>query len=310
MKGVFQVEMKKMIPLFMDYCMSRQLRPKTMLSYEQANRLFALWLEESEGVKHVEEIKDMHIRRYIIELQTRGKYTFTSNIRSREINHPDRRTDHGKKLSNITINNYLRNIRVFFAWLVEIECIPKSPMTKVRELPEERNAKEYLTDEEVLLFLKSLDKTQFHECRDYIAAMVMLDCGTRLGETLSVEMDVLDHHFIIVILISEFSVDFHQQVSDIISTRVVMQQLMPELSAAMKEYIQIPQIKRIVPGNPDKSRLKLQIDDVQILSLKDLCDAVYLVGAEQKNVAPSECIYKIVHTIESPAAQNQRDLKC
>ena len=37
MKGVFQVEMKKMIPLFMDYCMSRQLRPKTMLSYEQAN---------------------------------------------------------------------------------------------------------------------------------------------------------------------------------------------------------------------------------------------------------------------------------
>lgn len=41
---------------------------------EQANRLFALWLEESEGVKHVEEIKDMHIRRYIIELQSRGKY--------------------------------------------------------------------------------------------------------------------------------------------------------------------------------------------------------------------------------------------
>ena len=68
------MEMKKMIPLFMDYCLSRQLRPKTMLSYEQANRLFALWLEESEGVKHVEEIKDMHIRRYIIELQSSGKY--------------------------------------------------------------------------------------------------------------------------------------------------------------------------------------------------------------------------------------------
>lgn len=25
-------------------------------------------------MKHVEEIKDMHIRRYIIELQSRGKY--------------------------------------------------------------------------------------------------------------------------------------------------------------------------------------------------------------------------------------------
>ena len=53
------MEMKKRIPLFMDYCMSRQLRPKTMPSYEQAFRLFALWLEESEGVKHVEEIRDI-----------------------------------------------------------------------------------------------------------------------------------------------------------------------------------------------------------------------------------------------------------
>ena len=40
MKGVFQVEMKKMIPLFMDYCLSRQLRPKTMLSLSRrADRL-------------------------------------------------------------------------------------------------------------------------------------------------------------------------------------------------------------------------------------------------------------------------------
>ena len=93
MKGVFQVEMKKMIPLFMEYCMSRQLRPKTMLSYEQACRLFALWLEESEGVKHVEEIKDMHIRRYIIELRTRGKSktavdTETDTGRNHPVCHP------------------------------------------------------------------------------------------------------------------------------------------------------------------------------------------------------------------------------
>ena len=140
----------------------------------------------------MEEVKEMHVRRYIVELQTRGKYTFTSNIRSRDINHPDRRTDYGHKITNITINNYLRNIRVFFAWLVEIECLPKSPMSKIRELPEQRNAKEYMTDGEVLLFLKSLDKSQFHEYRDYAASMLMLDCGTRLGETLSIEMDQLD----------------------------------------------------------------------------------------------------------------------
>jgi len=59
----------------------------------------------------VEEVKEIQVRRYITELQSRGKYTFTSNIRSRDINHPDRRTDYGHKITNITINNYLRKGR-------------------------------------------------------------------------------------------------------------------------------------------------------------------------------------------------------
>ena len=40
---------QRMIALFMDYCMSKQLRPKTMKSYEQALQLFARWLREEMG---------------------------------------------------------------------------------------------------------------------------------------------------------------------------------------------------------------------------------------------------------------------
>ena len=69
------VDMNRMIGLFMDYCRSKQLRPKTMLSYEQALKLFAVWLKESEEIRDVERIKEGHIRRYIMELQSRGKYT-------------------------------------------------------------------------------------------------------------------------------------------------------------------------------------------------------------------------------------------
>ena len=43
--------MNRMIGLFMDYCHSKQLRPRTLLSYEQALKLFAVWLKESEGVE-------------------------------------------------------------------------------------------------------------------------------------------------------------------------------------------------------------------------------------------------------------------
>lgn len=68
------MEMNRMIAMFMEYCKSKQLRERTMLSYEQSLKLFAVWLEDVEEITHVEKIKEMNIRRYIIELQSRGKY--------------------------------------------------------------------------------------------------------------------------------------------------------------------------------------------------------------------------------------------
>lgn len=60
-----------------------------------------------------------------------------------------------------------------------------SPMRKVRSLPQERPAKEYLEDKEVLCLLKSMDTSYFSEYRDMAIMMLMLYAGTRLGETLS-----------------------------------------------------------------------------------------------------------------------------
>ena len=77
------MEINRMIALYMGYRQSRQLREKTMLSYEQSLKLFAACLETSEEVTQVEQIKESVIRRYIIELQTRGKYTFSSRTDAR-----------------------------------------------------------------------------------------------------------------------------------------------------------------------------------------------------------------------------------
>ena len=95
-------------------------------------------------------------------------------------------------MTNVTINNYLRNISPFFTWLVEIEAIQKSPMTRIKELPQQRKAKEYLEDEEVKTLLRSMDTSYFPEYRDMVIMMIMLDSGTRLSETLSIEMEQID----------------------------------------------------------------------------------------------------------------------
>jgi len=186
------MEINRMIALYMGYCQSRQLREKTMLSYEQSLKLFAVWLQEAEGITQVEHIKEGSIRRYIIELQTRGKYTFYSRKNSQAENEAKRRRDYNNQITNVTINNYLRNIRPFFSWLLEEEIIAKSPFAKVKKLPQQRTAREYLSDDEVKRLLKSMDTSYFPEYRDKLVMMIMLDSGTRLGETLSIEMDQID----------------------------------------------------------------------------------------------------------------------
>lgn len=92
---------------FMVYCRSRQLREKTMNSYEQTLRLFQRWCEESLRIREVDKVSESVIRRYINDLQERGKYSFYADDRKKEINHPDRRRDFRKPVSVITINNYV-----------------------------------------------------------------------------------------------------------------------------------------------------------------------------------------------------------
>ena len=64
---------------FMLYCRTTQLREKTMLSYEQTLRLFEKWCKEEQSISTVDKVNENVIRRYIFDLQGRGKYTFYAN---------------------------------------------------------------------------------------------------------------------------------------------------------------------------------------------------------------------------------------
>ena len=67
---------------FMVYCRSTQLREKSMASYEQALRLFERWCAEELRIFTVDKVTEPVIRKYINDLQERGKYTFYVNDQS------------------------------------------------------------------------------------------------------------------------------------------------------------------------------------------------------------------------------------
>lgn len=177
---------------FMIFCRSTQLRERTLTSYEQALRLFQRWCDEQMGIVDVDQVSESVVRRYITDLQERGKYSFYADDKKKGTNYPERRRDFRHPISTATINNYIRNLRVFFNWLDRDYVIAKNPMRKVKQLKANRQAKEYISDEEFRVLVSKLDKSYFHEHRDLVMIMLMIDSGMRLGECSCLLVDDID----------------------------------------------------------------------------------------------------------------------
>ena len=90
---MFNTAFDHCIDEFMVYCHSKQLRERTMDSYEQALRLFERWCKEQMDITDVDKVTESIIRKYINDLQERGKYTFYCNDKAKGTNYPERRRD-------------------------------------------------------------------------------------------------------------------------------------------------------------------------------------------------------------------------
>ncbi|WP_347707709.1 site-specific integrase [Clostridium sp. 1001271B_151109_B4] len=99
---------------FMEYCRLKGLSVKTMSSYETTLKLLAKYLQEEYYISTLKEIKGEHISEYLKFTKDRGKYSYVSDDKTVGLNNPAGRKEFGKPVSDVTINNYIRNIKVFF----------------------------------------------------------------------------------------------------------------------------------------------------------------------------------------------------
>lgn len=179
----------KDIEMFLEHCELKGLSPKTTGSYEQTLRLFLQYLQEQK-IDKIEDVNHLIIQQYIKSIKTRGKYTVTSNPNGS--NYPERRIDFGARVSDVTINNYIRNMSAFFSWCVEEELILKSPIKKTDYIKVERLPLEYISDEEFKKLIASLDISHFSEYRDSIIIQLLLDTGMRINECLLIKVEDID----------------------------------------------------------------------------------------------------------------------
>lgn len=183
---------------FMLYCTAKNLSKKTLASYEQSLKLFAIYLDEEFKINDIKKVHVNHIRNYIKYLQERGKYTVA--IREDIKNNPAARNDYGTKISVTTVANYIRNIKVFFNWLYSEKEILKNPVEKLEKIVPERKVKKILTPDEIKKVLRTFNISTFHGFRNTVITKVLLDTGMRISECLSLTPREIDfiHYSILV----------------------------------------------------------------------------------------------------------------
>lgn len=172
---------------FMNYCEYRNSSKKTLLSYEQTLRLFSRYLIDTYKINRSEQVTQQIILNYINDTKERGKYTVVANENTKKTNNPQNRGDYGKKVSIVTLNNYIRNLKVYFNYMYENRIIKKNPTQKIKLIHVPRKAKGYMNDIEVNNLLKCFDLSRFHEYRDCVITELLFDTGMRLGECLLIK---------------------------------------------------------------------------------------------------------------------------
>lgn len=106
-----------------------------------------IYLKEKFEITKTEKIREKHIKDYIDNLKERGKYTVVYNEESKKINNPQNRGDFGKKVSLITVNNYIRNIIVYFNYMYDNRMIKVNLVNKIKIMKTPRKVKDYLDDD-------------------------------------------------------------------------------------------------------------------------------------------------------------------
>lgn len=179
---------------FMNYCDYKGLSKKSMKSYEQTLRLFIRYLKDECNIANTGDIKEQTIKNYLANIKERGKYTVVADDNTKKFNNPQNRQDFGKKVSLATVNNYTRNLRVYFNYMYDNRLIKVNPMKNIKTVKTPRKVVGYMADKDFNNLLKCFDLSKFHEYRDYVITQLIFDTGMRLGECLAIR-DATDINF-------------------------------------------------------------------------------------------------------------------
>lgn len=158
-------------------CEIRQLSRAAIEDYKLFLRYF-FWFLESEAA---EEIGTPELKRFAAYLST-GHTEPGGRWGNPKLTKP---------LSKTSVCFYLKNMRVFYNFLLREEFISVNPTAKIKSPIARTEAKQPLTDETVSLLLAAAKRSN-HPRRNEALLLVLLDTGVRASEFCAFKVDDLD----------------------------------------------------------------------------------------------------------------------
>ena len=143
---------------------------KTVRWYNQALGLFQGWLSSQGKSTHLRDLGEDEVRHFILHLQCR-------------------RGVKGEEASSHTVNNRVRALRAFFAWLHRRRYTETNRLGDLRPPKVGQKEIEILTDDEIERMFASIDPDTKLGSRNTAIFSLMLDAGLRLSEVVTLKYD-------------------------------------------------------------------------------------------------------------------------
>ncbi|WP_232696196.1 tyrosine-type recombinase/integrase [Brevibacillus daliensis] len=173
-----EIDLDKQIRDYLAIKKSERRSPRTIEAYAQCLSQFVKWATEREFNVFTPDI----MREYI---------SYLTYEKEKWDDHPTNPTGQ-KGLSTRTVNNNIRNLRVFFNHLVSERIMPSSPMDNISYQTQDKETFEIFSDDDVLKLLGAPNKRVYTGLRDYVMILVLCDTGCRVGELTNLKISDID----------------------------------------------------------------------------------------------------------------------
>jgi integrase/recombinase XerD len=171
------VDLNQLLEKFIDAKRLENRKEKTLNTYRQSISRFIEWANADERQLNSESISE-YIRYMTFE-------------KKKWDNHPTNSTDQ-VGISPRSMNNIIRNLKVFFNYLYKERLITTNPTSNIKLLTESTDTFEVFTDEDILKLFATPNQRVYTGFRDYVMMLLLTDTGMRIGELTSIKLSDID----------------------------------------------------------------------------------------------------------------------